>query len=206
MHQALADILGFEEQANNFKRDVMLAASMMDNKGKCWNPPGVPSGSYTTANCDHVGDTSTDGSYLTQAMKSGFLNGDSYSSSDFYENTHPATGYSPAHVISPQPDLSSNLVNAENKSPSGVINLTGHGNGSGAYRIDWYTDGNGDGIIEAPTGPPSNNTEWQWNDLMTTGELYSMTSQNGNGAVFITASCTTGDYTDPNNFAATALR
>ncbi len=206
--QALSDILGFEEQGNNFKRNTMLAASMMDNVGQCWVPANYPSGSYTNVNCDHLGTTSTDGSYLAEAMKSGFLNGDAYSSSAFYENTHPATGHSPAHIISPLPNLNTNLINAENSSAFGMINLTGHGNGGGVARITWTQDANGDNIIEAPTSPSSanpNSYEWAWNDLMSNGDLYSLTPRNGNGAVFITASCSTGDYTDPNSFGATAL-
>jgi hypothetical protein len=202
---ALADILGFEQQANSFKDNTLLSASMMDNVGKCWSPAGSPSGSYTTANCDHVGTTSTDGSYLDEIMKSNFLNPDGYISAYFYENTHPPTGSSPAHIISPQPNINTNLTGQENKQAAGMINLTGHGNGSGVYRITWTDDSNHDGIIEAPAGPPAYNTEWSWQDQMTTGDLPSFYGQGANGAVFITASCSTGDYTDPNSFGATIL-
>ncbi|HVP20320.1 MAG TPA: LamG-like jellyroll fold domain-containing protein [Anaerolineaceae bacterium] len=202
---ALADILGFEQQAKGFKNSTILAASMMDFVGKCWTPAGNPGGSYTTANCDHVGTSPSDGSYLDEVMKSNFLNLDAYSSTYFYENQHPATGSSPAHIISPLPNDAGNMVAQENKQAAGMINLTGHGNQYGVFRLSWTDDSNHDGILEQPAGPPAYNNEWTGQDLMTTGELWGLTRQSANGAVFITASCSTGDYTDPNSFGATVL-
>jgi hypothetical protein len=202
---ALANILGFEEQAGGFKRNTLLAASMMDNKGRCWNPPGDPNGAYTQMNCDHVWNGSTDGSYLTEYMLSHFLNPDGYNGKTFYENDHPASGSSPAHVISPQPNHEDNIYNAQNNQNFGMVNLTGHGNGSGVYRIVWTTDPNNNGILEAPNGPPNNSTEWDWRNLSVNGDLNLVTPKNGNGSIFITASCSTGEYSDPNSFGATIL-
>lgn len=202
---ALTNILGFEEQAGSFKRNTLLAASMMDNNGRCWNPPKDPSGAYTQTGCDHVWNGSTDGSYLDEYMMSHVINPKGYNGKVFYENDHPATGYSPAHVISPQPNHEDNIYNAQNNQNFGMVNLTGHGNGSGVYRIVWTTDPNHNGILEAPDGPPYNTTEWSWRNLNVNADLSHVTPKDANGSIFITASCSTGEYKDPNNFGATIL-
>jgi Peptidase family C25/Concanavalin A-like lectin/glucanases superfamily/PQQ-like domain len=204
---ALSNSMTFEQQADSFKRKTVLAASMMDYKGRCWSTAVNPSGTYTNdyQQCDHISATGTDGSYLAESMLNGFLNTGQYSSTPLYENEHPATGSSPAHLISPQPVTEPDVTSDLNGSAYGMVNLTGHGNAQGVYRLHWATDANSNGIPENPAAPPSNAYEIQWRNLLTNNGLSGVNSRNGNGAIFITASCSTGEYNDPNSFGAQLL-
>jgi hypothetical protein len=204
---ALSNSMSFEQQADSFKRKTVLAASMMDYKGRCWNPAGDPSGAYTSnyKKCDHISSSGTDGSYLAESMLNGFLNAGQYSSTPLYENEHPATGTSPAHLISPQPVTEPNVTSDLSGRAYGMVNLTGHGNAQGVYRLHWASDANGNGIPENPTSPPANTHEIEWRNLLTNGGMSGVAPRNGNGAIFITASCSTGDYNNPNSFGAQLL-
>ncbi len=203
---ALGNSMGFEKQAGSFKRKMIGAAAMMDLKGRCWMTPTVMASSYTEDGCDRVDHWGTDGSYLIEVMQNNFLNADAYSVTPFYETDHPATGSSPSHLISPQPLNEANVVAALNAQRYGTVDLHGHGNGAGVYRTPWSSDANSNGIPENPTSPPQNAYEVSgWPPNLTNWGMSSVTAQNDKAPIFIVASCSTGEFDDPNNFGAQLL-
>jgi Peptidase family C25/Concanavalin A-like lectin/glucanases superfamily/PQQ-like domain len=201
---ALTNSMSFEQQAGNFKHRTMAAMSMMDLKARCWDPADNPSGAYT--NCS---DYNTDGAYLAETLQNDVLNPGGYSMTPFYENEHPATGSSPSHTISPQPATQPNVVAELADRPYGVVNLHGHGNGWGVYRTGWGQDANANGQVEQPTAPIGSPAHSQYEifqpELLTNGGTSGLTPDNANGAIFVVASCSTGDFNDPNSFGAQVL-
>ncbi len=216
---ALYNSMHFEQQSGAFKRQALLASSMMDMKAglnACWLPPSDPNGKWyppngsltvgqTTYSCDFVSGTGTDGSYLSHAIQANILNPLGINSTLLFENAAPVTGASPYQ--SPT-QLSEGAVQTDTQNNDyGLVQLMGHGNGDGVARLIWNGDANGDGAVNNPTQPIGSQSqsvyEMAWANLAT--RWTGIGSWGGKAPIFIVASCSTGEAAQADNFGATLL-
>ena len=215
---ALSRSMQFESQNGSFKQKALLASSMMDVKtgsDACWLPPDdphgqwYPAGGHTVNNvdysCDFMSGTGTDGSYLSQAIRSNILAGLGIVPTLLYENALPVTGASP--YKSPTPLSEGAVVNAFSTNDYGLVQLMGHGNGYGVFRLVWNGDANGDGSPNNPTQPIGAQSksvyELSMPSLATTAS--GIGAWGGTAPIFVVASCSTGEYNQADSFGASLL-
>jgi hypothetical protein len=215
---ALFHSMHFEQQSGDFKRQALLASSMMDLKtgsNACWLPPDDPNGAWygtgghtvngTLYVCDFMSDTGTDGSYLSHAIQAQILSPLGINSTLLFENALPVTGASPYQ--SPTP-LSESAVQTDTQNNNyGLVQLMGHGNGDGVFRLIWNGDANNDGMVNNPTQPiglPPTSV-YEMSTPVLASRYTGIGPWAGTAPIFIVASCTTGDAYNPDNFGANLL-
>ncbi len=205
--EALANSMGFEQQAQAFKQRALHAMSNVFLKGRSWSPKNSNFGIYVlcpfeTANKNCQSNTA-DSAFVSEFAKSAFLNLQGYLSTIFYEQTKPP-GANP--VQSPQPLTAQNLLSALQAQDYGLVNVAGHGGAEGVARTFW-SDQNGNGQVDSPTAPLPNTSldEIEGEDLLTRANLKSLLAGNGHGAIYVVAACSTGDPFDQDNFGASLL-
>ena len=215
---ALFYSMEFEKQNGSFKRTALLASSMMDLKSgsnACWLPPDDPQGAWygpgghTVNNvkyvCDFLSGTGTDGSYLSKAIQRNILDGLQITPTFLFENALPATGASP--YKSPTALSESAIHNTLNNNNYGLVQLMGHGNGDGVFRVIWSGDANGDGVVNNPTqpiGPQAKSAyELATDNLIT--RFTGIGARGGSAPIFIVASCSTGQFDQADSFGASLL-
>ncbi len=215
---ALFHSMQFEQQNGDFKRSALLASSMMDLKSgsnACWLPPDDPKGAWYgtgghTVNgvdysCDFLSGTGTDGSYLSEAISKNILSGLKITPTFLFENALPATGASPYKSTTA---LSESAIKTTlNNNKYGLVQLMGHGNGDGVYRVIWSGDANADGTVNNPTqpiGPQSKSVyELATDNLIT--RYTGIGAQGGAAPIFVVASCSTGQFDQADSFGASLL-
>ena len=206
---ALKNSMGFEMQAEAFKRRTVLAMSQPFMKGQFWTPKDSPTGQYMP--CVGAGQSdknckggTADAAYLGERMRDDFLNGAGYNSTIFYESAKPEGA---SLVQSPLPLNVENVRTELEARPHGFVNLAGHGSGNGVYRTYWNNQ-NGNSTLDSPTAPnPTMSVdEAEQAELLTKDTLNLLTPDNSRGAVYFAASCSTGSALSATNFGMTLLK
>lgn len=186
---ALKNSILFESQSNDFKRNALLALSLMSMKSQVWKPG---KGAYEPSGA------TTDGSYLGYAMRTGYLDANLFSTTVFYENEHPPTGYSYAHYFSPSPLTEANVLAAMKAQAYGFISMQGHSSRTTVSRTGWMIDANLDGILQQPTeplgSPPTSYEEAGTPPMFSLASMMSVPARNGEGAIYLLGGCMTGQY------------
>ena len=195
--------MAFEQTSPAYKSKALLAGSMYSIQGRCWYPKNS-NGSWTTDSkyCAGVSGDSTDSSYLMEAINNHILLPNGFTSTRMYENEHPATGYSPAHFISPTPVTETNVMDALTNNDYGVVQLAGHGNYTIIARVVWKTDAN---LTHAPESPDNNDpvyTEEVQGDHLVLLEHLSARTANRYPGLYVTASCLTIQFQQENSLGS----
>ncbi len=215
VRRALANSMGFEKQAQSFKLRTLHAMSNYTLQGQSWFPKDVPppTGSYrpcpfegASKECDQC---TADGAYVSEYAKAAFLNAGGYLSTIFYESAKTPDA---SPVVSPQPLTGQNLLDELQAHDYGLVALAGHGSGWGVSRRHWI-EYNGNGKVDSPTEPwPLTSIEEITKDTLLqclpspdTCALDQLSPDNEHGAVYVVASCSTGDVFVADNFGATLL-
>ncbi|HEX7568468.1 MAG TPA: C25 family cysteine peptidase, partial [Anaerolineaceae bacterium] len=215
---ALLNSMSFEQQNGDFKRNALLASTMMDMKAgpkACWLPPDNLQGGWYTAgdheinginySCGNMSLTGTDGSYLSEAIRAKILSGLGIIPTLLYENGLPLTGASPYKsftVLTESALRDSIYFNAY-----GLVQLMGHGNVYGVYRMFWGSDANIDGAVNNPTQPIGSPLKSAYETATPSlATLWSgIGARNGKAPIFVVASCSTGQYDQLDSFGASLL-
>ena len=215
---ALLNSMQFEQQSGDFKTRALLASSMMDIKAGahgCWLPPDDPGGGWfgpgdhtingVKFSCASMNGTGTDGSYLSEAIRSKILASLGITPDLMYENGGAITGASP--YKSPIA-LSENTVrDAIYYQSYGLVQFMGHGNGYGVYRMDWSSDANNDGLVNNPTEPLGNPAKSIYEisvDNLANSDT-GLGARGGSAPIYMMASCSTGQFNQADSFAAGLL-
>ena len=210
--------MAFEQQTPASRQQALLAASMFVMRGRCWAPSDDPNGQYyqgeVTINgvkhvCDNLNNSGYDSSYYAEQIRVEALAPAGFSQPQvYYENMPQSVGGSP--FTSPQVVTETLVVNALNNNDYGLVYLAGHGNAGGAYKTYWAGDANNDGVVTNPTQPSGNPLKGIWKmaggNLFTNDGLGKISTPQGDGAIWIVSSCTTGDFRTDGNFGANLLR
>ncbi len=207
VRRALDNSLEFERRAATFKNRTLSAMSMLDMRGQCWTNGGYQ------APCD----TGTDGAYTGEAMRTGFQTAAGFGVDRLYENEPVNLDGIPtgaSGVATPDEVTQQNLINYLNQGEFilddrysyGVVNLIGHGDGSGVYRTYWQGDLCANGRLDQPSGPCSGHPNGV-NEVGSTKMLDydDMNARYGSAPIYVVAACSTGDWTNPVNFGAEML-
>ncbi len=199
--QVLKNSMGYEQQANPFKRETALAMSMVAVSGYMYEDGETKpcSGKWGQRCVAPDPNASFDLASLGNALKADFLDARNYSSETFYEQEAAVAGGAP--WIPDQLLTEANLVNALKMQTRGFVNLGGHGNSSGVYRTFWGDDANNNGRADLST-KTSDVSEMDGGNLLTNGAL---SGSHISGGVYVMAACSTASPGNTGNFAATIL-
>lgn len=194
----------FEKQSLRFKDRALLAMSMMDLRGWCWDKDQSKS-----ILCP--GLAGTDGAYLGEALRTYVLPPARFNVDRFYENQPTQVGSTPtgaSGINSPQVDTDRNITLTLNAQTYGLVNLNGHGWMQGVVRTRWQGDLNNNNRLDEPDGPfsnPPNVNEVDQPNLFNRFSLASVPLRPVQGAVYVIAACSTGEAWQPNSLGALIL-
>jgi hypothetical protein len=208
LRKVLDNIVAFERQSNDFKRNTLLGMSYAFLKGRYWDDnenvykdcaPTPEEKDENGVSKDCKGGT-TDLAYLGEYMFSNFLLSEDYNTARYYE-AKKAEGA--ATAIGAQTLTENALVSELQNNNHGFVNLAGHGSASGVFRTYWE-DLNSNGSLESPNS--SGGQEIKGATLLGNSSHDLVNPANGNGAIYFAAACSTGDPTNPNTFGVQLLR
>ncbi len=195
VRSVLQNSMDFERQAQVYKTRAMLSLSMLAMKG--YDAYGNPCYDWTANHCAPPNTSANfDMSVLGEMIRKDTFVPLNYQVQTYYENDPAASGGMPvasSQTIDPtviQNDLNTNLY--------GFINMDGHGNYQGVYRVNWSSDLNGN-------GKPNYPAEMGTGDMFTTSELSAVGAKNSQGGIYYFSACLNADPTQQGNIAATIL-
>jgi hypothetical protein len=202
VRNVLKNSMGYEQQANPFKRQTVQAMSMVAISGYQYeNGKTEPCKDKWKNNCVAPdANASFDLAYLGEALKNDFLNARNFQTTTLYEMEKSVAGGSP--FLPDQPLTETNVVNVLKAQSRGFIKLGGHGNSDGVYRTFWRNDDNGNGQADF-SAADLDKSEIGGDNLLTTNGLKNSYMSSG---VYLMAACSTAAPDNVNNFAAQLLQ
>jgi hypothetical protein len=200
----LKNSLGFEQQAEGYKRRALTAMAMLALSGwKYESGQTMPcSGNWGDKCVDPSVSGSYDLAYLAEVMKSDFLNVNLFDTTPIYEMEEAVAGGS--SYTSPTQLNTASVVAELSARTHGVVNFGGHGNSTGVYRYPW-SDTNGNNKVDLSTST-STTSEIKQNSYLTTSDIAPIAADNARGSIYYMMACLTASPTTNDNLAATLLK
>lgn len=197
----LRNSIGFEQQSEAYKKRTLMSMSMLALKGyfngeECndhWSEHCVPPTPNDQRNYDLA--------LLAEEMKEDFLDQHSFQTTVFYENEDPLAGGQGIH--SPVVVSQDAIVAELNNKYYGLVNVAGHGNSGGVYRVHWEGDENNNNRVDV--SDHIYDDELGGGPQFTTNATSQLMPDDSRGAIFMLVSCNTIAPSNENNIGATLL-